>query len=204
MKFRELTPSEIFIIHEVIVSEYHISNGCDSKGSVSALLEKIEFLKYNDVYKRAAVLLEGLIRLHPFVDGNKRTALQSVKQYLNLNKHVLIFPLSTVSFTYKIASNTKNTPEENENIILEIYNWIKIFSAPLDSKGKAKTIVIIRVYYEIPIICVRICNKIHFKKLGNFILKKYLGMNKNNLNEDMFNFIMDLLKKQLEKVDNIK
>ena len=26
---------------------------------------------YNDIYEKSAVLFEGIIRLHPFIDGNK-------------------------------------------------------------------------------------------------------------------------------------
>ncbi len=51
MKFRELTLSEIFTIHKVIVSEYKITNGCTNKGAIESLLAKIEFLDYDDIYK---------------------------------------------------------------------------------------------------------------------------------------------------------
>ncbi len=107
MKFKEITTFEIFTIHDVIISEYKITGGCENKGSIESLLAKINFLNYDDIYKRAALLLEGIIRLHPFIDGNKRTALQATKQYLNFNNHILVFPLSTVAFTYKIANTIK-------------------------------------------------------------------------------------------------
>jgi prophage maintenance system killer protein len=37
---------------------------------------------YEDEIKKRAALFEGIIRLHPFIDGNKRTALASLQQYL--------------------------------------------------------------------------------------------------------------------------
>ncbi len=40
---------------------------------------------YPDIHSKAAVLMDSLIRNHPFVDGNKRTALISVTMFYGLN-----------------------------------------------------------------------------------------------------------------------
>jgi death-on-curing protein len=40
---------------------------------------------YPDIHSKAAVLMDSLIRNHPFVDGNKRTALLSVTAFYGLN-----------------------------------------------------------------------------------------------------------------------
>ena len=138
--------------------------------------------------------------MHPFVDGNKRTALQATKQYLNFNERVLVFPSSTVAFVYKIASNTKNDPDSNEQLVNDIRNWIDAFSASLNLKGRSRAWVIIQLYYQLPIYLIQFSNKIHFTKLGDWILKTYLGMSKTDLNEDMFVFVLNLLQKQFENV----
>lgn len=42
-----------------------------------------------DLVEQAATLLWGLVRDHPFVDGNKRTALVVTRVFLRLNGHDL-------------------------------------------------------------------------------------------------------------------
>lgn len=41
---------------------------------------------YPSLEEKAAALLEGILRNHPFVDGNKRVALLATLQFLNLNE----------------------------------------------------------------------------------------------------------------------
>ncbi len=59
----------------------------------------------------------------------------------------------------------------------------------------------INLYYQFPISLAKFCGKIHFKKLRNLVLRTCLGMNTNDLNKDMFDFIIDLLEKQLDIID---
>src|SRR3990167_10135860 len=40
---------------------------------------------YPDIYIKAAALIQSLALNHPFVDGNKRTALASTEYFLHLN-----------------------------------------------------------------------------------------------------------------------
>jgi death-on-curing protein len=40
---------------------------------------------YPDIHRKAAALMHSLIRNHPFVDGNKRTAVLAVDVYYGLN-----------------------------------------------------------------------------------------------------------------------
>ncbi len=42
-----------------------------------------------DLVRQAASLLWGLVRSHPFVDGNKRTALVVTRTFIELNSQVL-------------------------------------------------------------------------------------------------------------------
>lgn len=44
---------------------------------------------YEDVLTKAAALLQSLLKNHPFVDGNKRTALTSAGIFLEMNGYML-------------------------------------------------------------------------------------------------------------------
>jgi death-on-curing protein len=44
---------------------------------------------YPDVFHKAAALMESLARNHPFVDGNKRTAIAAAGVFLGMNGHDL-------------------------------------------------------------------------------------------------------------------
>ena len=44
---------------------------------------------YETVFDKAAALLQSLLKNHPFVDGNKRTALSSAGIYLKINGYDL-------------------------------------------------------------------------------------------------------------------
>lgn len=45
---------------------------------------------HNTLEEKAAALAEGIIRNHPFVDGNKRTALIGIGMFLNMNGYRLV------------------------------------------------------------------------------------------------------------------
>ena len=125
MTLEDLAPSAVFLIHDYIVSEYQIPAGFQNKGTVEAILAKIDFLNSGDIYKNGALLLEGLIRLHPFTDGNKRTALQSLSQYFRQNSYLFAIPQDTTEFLCKIAQTKENEPESTENLVEEIKEWLQ-------------------------------------------------------------------------------
>ena len=45
---------------------------------------------YLDLFSKAAALMDSLVRNHPFVDGNKRTAITSAGIFLRINGYRLI------------------------------------------------------------------------------------------------------------------
>ncbi len=50
------------------------------------------FEPYDDLIKKGAKLAYEIVCLHPFVDGNKRTALSSLSIFFEMNGHSLIVP----------------------------------------------------------------------------------------------------------------
>ena len=84
---------------------------------------------YPDIYLKAASLFEGLIRFHPFVDGNKRTALASLLEYLLENGILFMIPIIAVRFAVKVAQRTGIEQDDIDTPVNNISYWIKFRSA---------------------------------------------------------------------------
>ncbi|HEY5600778.1 MAG TPA: type II toxin-antitoxin system death-on-curing family toxin [Patescibacteria group bacterium] len=73
---------------------------------------------YPDIFLKAAALIQSLSSNHPFVDGNKRTALTTLEYFLDLNEYNLkATQREKVDFTLW-AENKKPSLEQ-------IAGWIK-------------------------------------------------------------------------------
>jgi death-on-curing protein len=108
---------------------------------------------YPHVLQRAAVLMHSIIVFHPFVDGNKRTALLATNFYLHWNGYKLVLPKDADEFTVSVAKgdlelkdvfwwvarHTKRTPET------VVRHWFcrldmsvfDIATLPIHQRGKA-------------------------------------------------------------------
>jgi death-on-curing protein len=81
---------DVLGIHEDIVSEYpDTSPGIQSRGDIEFTLEYISEGSFGSVpetiHEKAFHLLRLLVANHPFVDGNKRTALNATTVFYLLN-----------------------------------------------------------------------------------------------------------------------
>lgn len=61
-------------------------------GQLESALFRPQTGYYADLIAEAAALWESLSQNHPFIDGNKRTALSSMLMFLNLNELDIIVP----------------------------------------------------------------------------------------------------------------
>lgn len=86
-------------------------------------------------------MFEGIIRLHPFIDGNKRTALTSLQQYLSNEGFILVIPLSAVRLCIKIAQNHDNSEDGINQLITILVKWIKYRSTKKDQLENLKKIL---------------------------------------------------------------
>ncbi len=78
---------------------------------------------YPDIFSKAAALLQSLLKNHPFVDGNKRTALTSAGIFLKINGYQLI---NSHDEEVEFAINV-----DNRNLSLEeISSWLKSHTKP--------------------------------------------------------------------------
>ena len=85
-----LSKSQILLIHAHTISETGGSSGLRDEGMLdSALNAPFQTFGGEDVYpslqKKAARLCFGLVKNHPFVDGNKRIGAHAMLVFLALN-----------------------------------------------------------------------------------------------------------------------
>ncbi len=68
------------------------ASGVRDPGQLESALFRPQTGYYADLIAEAAALWESLSQNHPFIDGNKRTALSSMLMFLNLNGLDIILP----------------------------------------------------------------------------------------------------------------
>ena len=85
-----LTKSQILLLHEQLITETGGSSGLRDEGMLdSALNAPFQTFGKEDMYpslqQKAARLCFGLVKNHPFVDGNKRIGAHAMLVFLALN-----------------------------------------------------------------------------------------------------------------------
>ena len=85
-----LSKPQIFLLHEQLIAETGGSSGLRDEGMLdSALNAPFQTFGGEDVYpslqQKAAHLCFGLVKNHPFVDGNKRIGAHVMLVFLALN-----------------------------------------------------------------------------------------------------------------------
>lgn len=105
---RWLTVTAIHTMHEELIAEHGGSSGVRDQGLLeSALARPQNLLAYGKptLAEMAASYAFGIARNHPFVDGNKRTALMAAYVFLGLNGQRLVAPeAEAVVMTVELAS----------------------------------------------------------------------------------------------------
>jgi death-on-curing protein len=81
---------DVLAIHEAIVEEYPDTDpGVRDRGAVEFAIDYVRYEgpgpEFETVHERAFHLLRLLVANHPFVDGNKRTALNTTAVFYLLN-----------------------------------------------------------------------------------------------------------------------
>ena len=124
-----LTPEQVLFIHYRLIEETGGSHGIRDVGLLqSAVARQATTFDKNDLYpdlfSKAASLMHSIIKNHPFVDGNKRTAISTASIFLIRNNYTLTASNKELErFTIKAAS---------ENLELqEIAKWFKEHSKKL-------------------------------------------------------------------------
>lgn len=85
-----LSIDDVLQIHADQIQLYGGSHGLRDRGLLESAVEAPQasfggqFLN-QDLYEMAAVLLVGIVKNHPFIDGNKRTGTTAALSFLDLN-----------------------------------------------------------------------------------------------------------------------
>ena len=193
MTSKSLTLEEIIFINKIIVEKFSLPKGHIKTGCLETIIAKSEGMPFSPekftLFRQAAIILEGIIRIHIFTDGNKRTALESIRQFLNLNDHVLVVPFTGTNFIYNIAMNETL---DTEKILDKISIWLNTYSAKVNEWPRIQ--VLLFRHLRLPLMLVRFFSKIKLNRLSTWILYKYLYNDDPKITE----FILSLYTKQFE------
>ena len=117
---------QLLQIHALLISETGGSMGLRDLGRLeSSLATQTQHVFNQELYQgeieKAAALIRGSIADHPFVDGNKRTAMLAGLTFLRINKVSLSIPEGDLEdFAVKIAVNKLDVPD----IAARLTSWI--------------------------------------------------------------------------------
>ena len=79
------TIQEVVAIHDMLIDETGGATGVREVGALASAIMRPQIGYYGSLIEEAAALLESLAMNHPFVDGNKRTALGTTETFLRMN-----------------------------------------------------------------------------------------------------------------------
>lgn len=105
-----LSAKEILLVHALAISETGGGNGVRDPHAIFTLQDlprQSAFSKelYPGVYKKAALYARNIILSHPFVDGNKRTAMTSAIVFMEDNGYHFVAKEGQVEkFALKIVN----------------------------------------------------------------------------------------------------
>jgi death-on-curing protein len=120
---RYLALDEVIEIHDRAVQEFGGSVELRDWGLLDSCVmtpQQVIFDTelYGSVEEKAAMLFYLLIQDHPFVDGNKRTAVLCLRRFLEVNGYRLTADMDEIyEFTMQVASG-QSTKEE-------VADWVK-------------------------------------------------------------------------------
>ena len=118
-----LTLEEVLRLHFQVVEDFGGSHGVRDEGRLASLIkaprqEVFGAEQYPDIFQKAAVYIRNIIADHPFIDGNKRTAVACVGIFLMRNGYQLTaLPKELENFAVHVATKK---PE-----IAEIAAWLE-------------------------------------------------------------------------------
>ncbi len=89
-----LTAEQVLFIHHRIIEETGGSHGIRDIALLKSAIARpmVTFEKqdlYTDIFLEASSLMHSLIKNHPFIDGNKRTAITTASIFLQGNNYVI-------------------------------------------------------------------------------------------------------------------
>lgn len=121
-----LTPEQVLFLHSRLIAETSGEHGVLDLGMLLSALGRLQATfggkdLYPDFFSKTAALMDSLVRNHPFVDGNKRTAITAAALFLGVNGYRLVVENDEmVRFTLACA--------QSQISLDEIADWFKRYS----------------------------------------------------------------------------
>ena len=113
----DLTVEKIIEIHDEIILKFDGATGILSESTLHFMVFRIK--KTRNIFRKAAIALHAIGSQHPFIDGNKRTALVVAENVLGQQGYYIAADEDTiVDFMLAVASY-KSEPDEIEQWIRE-------------------------------------------------------------------------------------
>jgi len=118
-----LSVDQVLAIHDRMVKRFGGSFGIRDLGLIDSAVARPQASfggqdLYENIFDKAAALLQSLLKNHPFVDGNKRTALTSAGLFLKENGWKLK-NTHKEEVEFAVAVDNQHLPLE------EISQWLK-------------------------------------------------------------------------------
>jgi death-on-curing protein len=105
----------VLSLHEELLSEHGGAPGIRDEGLLDSALarpQNIHSYGNTDLFTLAAAYITGIVRNHPFIDGNKRTAFMTGYVFLSRNgKELIADEVETTQIMLALAS-TKVSEED--------------------------------------------------------------------------------------------
>jgi death on curing protein len=99
---------DVLATHARLIVLFGGAQGIRDHSALEAALGRPQSGYYRDVIEQAAALLESLSQNHPFVDGNKRTAISVTAAFLRINGFRLNFDdLDAHGFLMQLYENNQ-------------------------------------------------------------------------------------------------
>ena len=109
-----LTLDDVLGIHQDSIEAFGGSHGIRDVGGLESAAMRPQSGYYADVIAEAAALWESLSQNHPFLDGNKRTAITSMAAHTYLPTSPIV--LISLLFATMGSQHHRPQPPENEGI----------------------------------------------------------------------------------------
>jgi death-on-curing protein len=84
-----VTTADALFFHKQLIERYGGAPGIRDAGALESALHRPQTGYYDTIIHEAAALLESLVQIHPFIDGNKRTAFAVVDVFLRINDYTI-------------------------------------------------------------------------------------------------------------------
>ncbi|MFC6904767.1 type II toxin-antitoxin system death-on-curing family toxin [Halalkalicoccus tibetensis] len=128
-----LTSEDVLTIHEVIVESNDATEpGVSSRGDVDYVIEFVREGHFGRVpetiHEKAFQLLRLLVSNHPFVDGNKRTALASTTVFYALNGRAFEYDREVKTILKAFATDSEAVGREG------VLTYLRTHVTPLSSE----------------------------------------------------------------------